>query len=709
MVARAGAGPDPIPHKQLTADKLAEGINFCLRPESLERAKELASKIAAERGSDTGAQSFHQYLEVDRLRCTLAPSRAAAWRIKRTQVRLSAFAACTLANANLLDFHDLKLFRAQEYYTDEGPWDPVSGGFTTACRSVSNMGKGLAELPTETLKALQMPFRPNRQQPQTSVPTSATIPESSDMGGRSTRPTSVARSQTSSTLQKPLPRTRSPPHLSGRSYSTSNITPSSSSHPQSLSRTVSSSSKDPDMMHQTAHTSKGIGRLAKALVQSPMELSIGIARGFHNTPRLWGDDTVRPQERVSDFKSGIKAAGKEFGYGWYDGVTGMVTQPWKGAQKEGVAGFVKGIGKGVGGIIAKPGAAMLGILGHSMKGVHKEVQKMYGSNVQNYIVASRVAQGYEEWLLSSDTEKEDVIVRWKLIQKYLKQKRSPDEMVRDVLEAQQTMSMEGRHSERSAQLSNSADVLPIETEGSTRAMVDSQVNLRPADTAHEETLGATEVNETIQLSAHEASIGQTEDDTSVRQSTQEEVSRLQRQQQEAADEETLRQAIAFSEAESRRQANEALEYEKELKRAMEQSLGEQKQRSSDSEWELDMGLEGEEEANFERGRTQSGKTAEHSAAVACVQHSLSYDQGHLGGTTQSEFEAHQRRQEGEKSTQEKTEEEIVMEYVKKQSLLESYHRNKGKARATVTADMDDEDLQKALDLSMQENGHDTRG
>ena len=63
MVARAGAGPDPIPHKQLTADKLADAINFCLKPESLERAKELASKIAAERGSDMGAQSFHQYLK----------------------------------------------------------------------------------------------------------------------------------------------------------------------------------------------------------------------------------------------------------------------------------------------------------------------------------------------------------------------------------------------------------------------------------------------------------------------------------------------------------------------------------------------------------------------------------------------------------------------------------------------------------------------
>ena len=84
---------------------LVDAINSCLKPGSLEGAKELASRRAAERGSDNGAQSFHQYLKVDRLRCTLAPSRAAAWRIKRTQVKLSPFAACNLANANLVDFH----------------------------------------------------------------------------------------------------------------------------------------------------------------------------------------------------------------------------------------------------------------------------------------------------------------------------------------------------------------------------------------------------------------------------------------------------------------------------------------------------------------------------------------------------------------------------------------------------------------------------
>lgn len=49
---------------------------------------------------------------------------------------------------------------------------------------------------------------------------------------------------------------------------------------------------------------------------------------------------------------------QEFGYGLYDGVTGLFTQPISGAKQEGVAGLFKGFGKGIGGFFLKPGAGM---------------------------------------------------------------------------------------------------------------------------------------------------------------------------------------------------------------------------------------------------------------------------------------------------------------------------------------------------------------
>ncbi|KAF2833730.1 UDP-Glycosyltransferase/glycogen phosphorylase [Ophiobolus disseminans] len=643
MIARAGAGPDPIPHKQLTADRLADAINFCLKPDSLARAKELASKIATERGSDTGAQSFHQYLEVDRLRCTLAPTRAAVWRVRRTQIRLSAFAACTLANAKLLDFHELKLFRAQEYPTDDGPLDPISGPFGIACRVISSTAMGLFDVPSETWKAAKLPFGPSRQESQISVASVASNGESSS-GRMSSTPTSPSQSQTSSC-------------------------------------------RDQDMMRRTApHSSKGLGRSVKALIQSPMELSVSITKGFHNVPKLWGDDTVRPQERVTDLKSGVKAVGREFGYGWYDGVTGLATQPWQGARKEGATGFFKGVGKGVGGFVVKPGAAMLGVLGHSMKGVHKEVQKLYGSNVQTYIITSRTAQGYEEWLQSSEAEKEDVITRWGLIQKYLKKKQhGTEDLVRDILETQLAKSVPASTANSSVAPHRQYDS-PTPTEGATQSS-SSSTSVAPG-----RTLGATEVDETIRQVVHETSRGDTDEDADVEQAIQESVSQLHRHRQAAADDEahqkTLRQAMAMSQADAQRQARESSEYEEQLTQVIAQSLRDQRLGEFD-------------DSALEQGATPHTEAAARSGDTSSLsERPPSYDHGHVAGTTQVDFEAQQR---SEKSAQEKTEEEIVMEYIKKQSLLEAHHQGKGKARAPPPDDEDDEELQKALSLSMQ--GH----
>lgn len=109
MVARAGAGPPAIPYKQLTADKLAEALAFALKPETLAKAGELGAKIKEELGTETGGKSFHDNLDLDRMRCSLFPSKVAVWRIKRTQTRLSAMAANILASEDLISFADLKL------------------------------------------------------------------------------------------------------------------------------------------------------------------------------------------------------------------------------------------------------------------------------------------------------------------------------------------------------------------------------------------------------------------------------------------------------------------------------------------------------------------------------------------------------------------------------------------------------------------------
>ncbi|KAK5173896.1 uncharacterized protein LTR77_002577 [Saxophila tyrrhenica] len=545
MVARAGAGPEPIPYRQLMADKLSDAIDFCLRPDSVERAKELASKIAAERGSDTGAQSFHQHLEVDRLRCALAPSRAATWRIKRTNINLSPFAACTLANAELVDFQDLKLFRPQEHYTDEGPWDPISGGFAELCRSSSSILMGLADVPSETWKAVQSSS--SKQQSQGSFPPRG---ETSNTSRRPSLSMSPAQSQTSLTTQESLAPSRKPSKLSVRSSATSAIA-SSSTRPKQMNTSQirfrrqhePTPYNNRDMLRQSsAHSSKGLGRMLKPIVQAPMTFSTTFTQGWHNMPKMWGDDTVRPQERVSDFKSGIRALGREFGLGYYDAITGLWTQPWNGAQREGTSGFFKGMGKGIGGFVTKMTAAHFGILSHPLKGVYKEVEKLFGSNVQSYIVVSRVAQGYEEWLQSSDAEKGDVIERWKLIQKSLKKKKgNNDEVVRDVLEAQQNH-VEGRGARHkgertasSAPSGISGDAASRDPESAMLAMGGPPFSPRPASTVSKSSLESADINSTTRPSDEQPSEEDAEEEPGVLQAIQQNVSQLQHQRRKAAD------------------------------------------------------------------------------------------------------------------------------------------------------------------------------
>ena len=55
---------------------------------------------------------------------------------------------------------------------------------------------------------------------------------------------------------------------------------------------------------------KGLGRMTKEVLRSPMAFSVGMAQGAHNLPKVWGDKTVRPQEKITGIGSGLKAASK---------------------------------------------------------------------------------------------------------------------------------------------------------------------------------------------------------------------------------------------------------------------------------------------------------------------------------------------------------------------------------------------------------------
>ena len=139
----------------------------------------------------------------------------------------------------------------------------------------------------------------------------------------------------------------------------SSLTPTQSQASGSQTQTTSSqkdSSPAGVDINAAISAGKGVGDIVTTGVKSPMNFCLGLAKGFRNVPRLYNDDTVRPVEKVTDLSSGIKIASREFGYGLFDGITGLVTQPLRGAEKDGAGGLVKGFGKGIGGLLTKPAA-----------------------------------------------------------------------------------------------------------------------------------------------------------------------------------------------------------------------------------------------------------------------------------------------------------------------------------------------------------------
>lgn len=109
IVARAGAGPEPIPHKNLNLQNLSDAILKALEATTLDRAQMIARKMQDESGVRHGVNSFYRNLDPESSRCAIVPNLPAAWHLKHTKINLSAFAATVLVKSGKLSPHMLVL------------------------------------------------------------------------------------------------------------------------------------------------------------------------------------------------------------------------------------------------------------------------------------------------------------------------------------------------------------------------------------------------------------------------------------------------------------------------------------------------------------------------------------------------------------------------------------------------------------------------
>lgn len=144
MIENAGAGAPPVPHKELTKDKLVEGIKILMKDEVKEKAQEISRKIREDDGdgAENAVRSFYRGLhELDvagvrglgfrgmvhgeggpmgpgegkwgvgapGIRCDVLPEKYAVWRVKRTKLRLSCFAASWAVETGKVEWKELRL------------------------------------------------------------------------------------------------------------------------------------------------------------------------------------------------------------------------------------------------------------------------------------------------------------------------------------------------------------------------------------------------------------------------------------------------------------------------------------------------------------------------------------------------------------------------------------------------------------------------
>ena len=119
MVAKAGAGPFPVSHKELDLATLTKAIEMLLAPATKAAAVRIAETMRTENGVAQAVQSFHHHLPT--LTGDLLPGEAAAWtydskRLSKSDrkrfkdgLKLSPRALSVLSNRQKLDLAKVHL------------------------------------------------------------------------------------------------------------------------------------------------------------------------------------------------------------------------------------------------------------------------------------------------------------------------------------------------------------------------------------------------------------------------------------------------------------------------------------------------------------------------------------------------------------------------------------------------------------------------
>ncbi|KAI2616664.1 glycosyltransferase family 28 domain-containing protein [Hypomontagnella submonticulosa] len=419
MIARAGAGPNPIPYKKLTAEVLAESIVFALRPEVQEAAKEVARKMAEEDGADSAARDIQERIDTERLRCDICPNELAIWKHKKTGAHLSTLAAVYLVNQGIIKIRHLKTLRHRRWYIDEGAESVAIGiiaafsaFFTDVSIATSQYVRSLKSGPLPRSRRKSSALRPSRNS-QDELRTS-TNPNSDE----TSRDTPLEAVFTPKQLEKIARRMAEKPFKPAKGVPEHLCLDQEIQDFESITRQATRERADQSRARHVARASgQYASELTRAGLKAPVAFFYNVANGLRNFPSyaFGTEEDMRRRDEITGLKSGVKVAGKEFALGFYDAFGGLVLRPYRGAKRGGAKGLGKGLLGAAYGFGGGIGSGVFGLPGYTLKGIEKKLSKHRLTELKAEILLIRFRQGMEDFRHVSDEDKREIIERWKTL------------------------------------------------------------------------------------------------------------------------------------------------------------------------------------------------------------------------------------------------------------------------------------------------------
>lgn len=323
--------------------------------------------------------------------------------------------------------------------------------------------------------------------------------------------------------------------------------------------------------------------------------------------------------------------------------------------------------------------AIWGLPGYTFKGIYKELQKHLGSSVQNYIIAARTAQGYEALGLSTREERLDIVSRWHA---------SQSELAKGKRQACHTSSFPLSHDNLKSPHRN-YDETRKEAGGKESPNRNDEKHLTKGARSQNAILGTPtlvstpssesfEFEEAIQDSVIATSLGNAEEDRLIERAIRASVVELQLASKEGNSEDAVQRAIRASVEEAGRVRSEdgamcepafnARDRDRHLEASLQRSMQEpyvnnHEQRQVDTE-SNDSGIGTDDDENI--------KTATRNSRFSTIEKPVATSEEDLQRAIQESKKLYEEHEQGRSKA--RTEEDIVLEYVKKQSVVEEQYR-----------------------------------